>query len=717
MVRDWCGGLVQFGAGLLLLLLCVSVAELRAPRAPCDTGQINLQMDLPPAEELVCPGPTWPLPEVVIPSVAKVYPEQESVRVCVGERIEYNKQIPNSGMYRPIWATYGEYLYVPPQRWVHNLQRGGIAFLYHPCVHPQLKEELSLLARACMYKHIITPHLNLSQQWPLALVAWGTSLEMSRINLAEAVTWLRESVNLGRNTEMKDDGAYNYLLICKAKLASDNSDRVVCPENQVKELRRHFKKSELQSAIRERNKVGVNVLSKGLQWILRRKRSPETRGAPQTSKQVEGFLPSFTRISAQKQDKDSAKNASSDKPSANVMPLEVARRQPTVPAVISGDSEEAVESRTSENQGTKKGNSETGGEQNRRSNELESTTPTLKEPPVNEVHQQTYLDSNDAKQLKTGDLTAKQPNSPQQHHQTHDTSDSSSHSQVKAQQTNSEANSSQEQIKSGGSIIGKANSQMVENSAIKEQQVAKIIANINHAPDSPAVNGDTGQRLQNGSKVSGKNVIPLQPLHTSEISSKNGVGPKQNEGNDKSHPGEMGSDRTVQKVAVEETNTSKTNETVILNSQDGHNETAAVGSGKVKCKCEDGASQNVQTVPDVAGSNHLKAGALKKTQRYVEDRTSYIPTPRTEEAAWAAAALAFLLVFLTLSVLYTRLYRKFMKSDSLYWAPVPGIDGQESVADIIKRRLTMSGKRRKKRLPYKKKSISPYDVLPSDNSD
>ncbi|XP_041053909.1 tumor protein p53-inducible protein 13 isoform X2 [Carcharodon carcharias] len=709
MVRGGCGGLLELGAGLLLLF-CLSLAEARASRTPCDNGKINLQMDLPPAEEFVCPGPTWPLPEVVIPSVAKVYPEQESARVCMGERIEYDKQIPNSGMYRPIWATYGEYLYVPPQRWVHNLQRGGIAFLYDPCVHPKLKEELSLLARACMYKHIITPHLNLSQQWPLALVAWGTSLEMSRINLAEAVTWLRESVNLGRNSEVKDDGAYNYLLVCKAKPASDNSDRVVCPDNQVKELQRHFKKSKLQSAIREWNKVGVNVLSKGLQWILRRKRSPETRGAPQTSKQVEGASP-FTRISAQKQDKDSAKNASFDKPSANVMSLAVVRRQPTVPAVISGDSEEAVESRTSENQGTKEGNSAIGGEQNRRSNELESTTPTLKEPPVNEAHQQTFLDSNGAKQLKPGDLTVKQPNSPQQH-QTHDTSDSSSHSQVKAQQTNSEAHSSQEQIKSGGSIIGKANSQMVKNSAIKEQQIAKIIANINHVPDSPAVNGDTGQILQNGSKVRGKNVIPL---HTSEISSKNDVGTKGNEDSDKSYPGEMGSDGTVQKVTVEETDTSKTNETVILNSQDGRNETAAVGSENVKCKCEDGASQNVQTAPDVAGSNNLKA--LKKTQHYVEDRTSYIPTPRTEEATWAAAALAFILVFLTLAVLYTRLYRKFMKSDSLYWAPVPGIDGQESVADIVKRRLTRSGKRRKKRLPYKKKSISPYDVLPSDNSD
>lgn len=42
-------------------------------------------------------------------------------------------------------------------------------------------------------------------------------------------------------------------------------------------------------------------------------------------------------------------------------------------------------------------------------------------------------------------------------------------------------------------------------------------------------------------------------------------------------------------------------------------------------------------------------------------------TPRTDEAAWAAAALGFLLVLLTLSVLHTRLYRHWRSPPSLYW--------------------------------------------------
>lgn len=48
-------------------------------------------------------------------------------------------------------------------------------------------------------------------------------------------------------------------------------------------------------------------------------------------------------------------------------------------------------------------------------------------------------------------------------------------------------------------------------------------------------------------------------------------------------------------------------------------------------------------------------------------RGEKIPIPRTDEAVWAAGALGFLLVLLTLSVLHTRLYRHCRSSTSLYW--------------------------------------------------
>lgn len=54
------------------------------------------------------------------------------------------------------------------------------------------------------------------------------------------------------------------------------------------------------------------------------------------------------------------------------------------------------------------------------------------------------------------------------------------------------------------------------------------------------------------------------------------------------------------------------------------------------------------------------------------------PTPRTEEAAWAAMALTFLLVLLTLATLCTRLNRNFRRGESIYWGP--SLDSQDTVA-------------------------------------
>lgn len=62
----------------------------------------------------------------------------------------------------------------------------------------------------------------------------------------------------------------------------------------------------------------------------------------------------------------------------------------------------------------------------------------------------------------------------------------------------------------------------------------------------------------------------------------------------------------------------------------------------------------------------------------VPPRVARGPTPRTEEAAWAAMALTFLLVLLTLATLCTRLHRNFRRGESIYWEPTA--DSQDTVA-------------------------------------
>lgn len=52
---------------------------------------------------------------------------------CMHIRINYLERIPMIGPHRPLWARYGEYQYLPPQRWLHNIEHGAIVGLYHPC--------------------------------------------------------------------------------------------------------------------------------------------------------------------------------------------------------------------------------------------------------------------------------------------------------------------------------------------------------------------------------------------------------------------------------------------------------------------------------------------------------------------------------------------------------------------------------------------------------
>jgi uncharacterized protein (UPF0297 family) len=63
---------------------------------------------------------------------------------CMTNQIRYVERIPLIGPHRPLWAGYGEYMYLPSQRWLHNIEHGAIVLLYHPCVDPEEVSEYVL---------------------------------------------------------------------------------------------------------------------------------------------------------------------------------------------------------------------------------------------------------------------------------------------------------------------------------------------------------------------------------------------------------------------------------------------------------------------------------------------------------------------------------------------------------------------------------------------
>ena len=50
----------------------------------------------------------------------------------------------------------GKYEYLPPQRWLHNLEHGGIAFLYHPCAEQSVIDSLhEILHAVCQMTKLV----------------------------------------------------------------------------------------------------------------------------------------------------------------------------------------------------------------------------------------------------------------------------------------------------------------------------------------------------------------------------------------------------------------------------------------------------------------------------------------------------------------------------------------------------------------------------------
>ncbi len=90
--------------------------------------------------------------------------------------IVYKTHPPSSGPHRPAWAKWGLYTYLPPQRWLHNLEHGGIALLYHPCLPTDQIEAFVQWAKTYEprdkhdYLWVMTPYPELPAA--VAAVAW-----------------------------------------------------------------------------------------------------------------------------------------------------------------------------------------------------------------------------------------------------------------------------------------------------------------------------------------------------------------------------------------------------------------------------------------------------------------------------------------------------------------------------------------------------------------
>uniref|UniRef100_A0A1I7YRI2 DUF3105 domain-containing protein n=1 Tax=Steinernema glaseri TaxID=37863 RepID=A0A1I7YRI2_9BILA len=150
----------------------------------------------------------------------------------MNEQIFYADVPPLRGDHRPNWPMYGEYLYVPPQRWLHNLEHGSIILLYHPCVDESQLRQLRRLVTGCVYRHIVTPYNKLSFEYPLHLVAWGAKLMMNTVDQEAVVSFIRKHTHVAPE-DISRQGIYNYFLIRPAKPVGNSTieDLHPCPNH------------------------------------------------------------------------------------------------------------------------------------------------------------------------------------------------------------------------------------------------------------------------------------------------------------------------------------------------------------------------------------------------------------------------------------------------------------------------------------------------------
>ncbi|XP_037567326.1 uncharacterized protein LOC119446835 [Dermacentor silvarum] len=204
----------------------------------CDNAKVNISVDfLDDPTVYVCfhPKAMYPLGTVAHghskQSCDTVPMDYRPRHYCMNSRIKYDSYLPTHEGHRPLWPVFGEYKYVPPQRWLHNIEHGAIVMLYHPCTHPYYVDTLRNIVTGCLRKHIITPYVHLSPERPLALVAWGCRYEMSTVDQEEVVAFIKEKALKGPEGSYPKEGQYTHFLLKTSTppLGSDMNDTVICP--------------------------------------------------------------------------------------------------------------------------------------------------------------------------------------------------------------------------------------------------------------------------------------------------------------------------------------------------------------------------------------------------------------------------------------------------------------------------------------------------------
>ena len=139
-------------------------------------GEVTVVEDNPDlAVDWSCQDDAW-APGACGPPTTTFAESIGATHIDVPEPLAYEASPPSSGPHRPQWGKWGEYEFMPPQRWLHNLEHGGVAILYHPCADAALVESLRAFAQAQpdddggAFRWVLSPYVDAPAA--VLVVAW-----------------------------------------------------------------------------------------------------------------------------------------------------------------------------------------------------------------------------------------------------------------------------------------------------------------------------------------------------------------------------------------------------------------------------------------------------------------------------------------------------------------------------------------------------------------
>jgi hypothetical protein len=160
-----------------------------------DPGEVDYQA-------YSCENPTWTVTRCsTVEGLRNEPSDGVNTHIQAPEPIAYEANPPTHGAHRPQWGRWGEYMYLPPQRWIHNMEHGGVVALYHPCAPASVVLELRELMRDFdgmnqgEFRWILTPYPDLKST--LAIVAWQWVYQAPEFREDEVRHFVEDHYNMG----------------------------------------------------------------------------------------------------------------------------------------------------------------------------------------------------------------------------------------------------------------------------------------------------------------------------------------------------------------------------------------------------------------------------------------------------------------------------------------------------------------------------------------